>query len=380
LVVDRSPIVVRHYKEQNYSTFFNPNTGFFARVEEPGHNEPFWSWLGPELLDISITNWCDRECALCYRKSHKSGRHISLEDYEVVMRQARKMHVLQVALGGGNPNQHPRFCEILHLTRDKYGIVPNYTTNGRGLTNDVLKATKEYCGAVAVSAYYPYEETRRAIDVLTSYGIKTNIHFILSSQSVSTAISWLESPPGFVDKISAIIFLNYKPIGRYHSHKLLLKNGDRVEYFFQLATEKIHRFRIGFDACTATGIARFTNTPRVCYDGCDAGRFSMFVSEDMKMYPCSFMAEAGYEGIPIVADNMQDSWRNGRSFREIQSSLALNGCDGCPNAKLCLGGCPVFHEINLCSNQQCIADPSQTLAKSWLGRELPPLSLLQNPA
>jgi radical SAM protein with 4Fe4S-binding SPASM domain len=285
-----------------------------------------------------------------------------LEDYEVVMHQARKMHVLQVALGGGNPNQHPCFCEILRLTKEEYGIVPNYTTNGRGLTNDVLKATKEHCGAVAVSAYRPYEETRRAIDALTSYGIKTNIHFILSSQSISTAISWLESPPGFLDKVSAIIFLNYKPIGRYHSYKLLLKNSNRVEHFFQLATEKKHRFRIGFDACAATGIARFTNTPPICYEGCDAGRFSMFVSEDMKMYPCSFIAEVGCEGVPISADNMQDSWRNGKPFSEIRSSLALNGCNGCPNAKLCLGGCPVFHEINLCSNQQNNTDHSRTPA------------------
>src|ERR1700690_759264 len=100
------PLIVRHYKREHYSTFFNPNTGFFARVEEPNHEEPFWSKNGPELIDISITNWCDRECLLCYRRSHKSGKHMSLKDYEVIMRQAKQMRVLQVALGGGNPNQH----------------------------------------------------------------------------------------------------------------------------------------------------------------------------------------------------------------------------------------------------------------------------------
>ena len=364
--MSRSPIVVRHYKEQNYSTFFNMRTGFFARIEEPGHSEPFWSWHGPELLDISITNWCDKECALCYRRSNKSGQHISLEDYEVVMRQARKMYVLQVALGGGNPNQHPRFCEILRLTRGEYGIVPNYSTNGRGLTNDVLKATSEYCGAVAVSAYHPYEETRRAIDALMSFGIKTNIHFILSSRSIGTAISWLESPPGFVSKIGAIIFLNYKPMGRCNSNNLLLKNSDRVEHFFQLAAENKHGFRIGFDACTATGLARFTNVSSVCYDGCDAGRFSMFVSENMNMYPCSFMAEAGYKGIPIVADNMQHSWRNSELFSMIRDRLSLNDCNGCSRANLCLGGCPVFHELNLCSNRQNSIEQSQTSANRSL--------------
>jgi len=350
--MSKSSIVIKHFKEQHYSTFFNWKTGFFARVEEPGYDEPFWSWHGPELLDISITNWCDKGCVFCYRKSDESGQHMSLEDYETVMQQAQQMQVFQAALGGGNPNQHPDFCEILCLTREQYGIVPNYTTNGRGLTDNVLKATKKHCGAVAVSVYYPYEETRKAIDALVSYEVKTNIHFILSGQSIATAIDWLESPPDFLDKINALVFLNWKPIGRYSSHKLLLKNSDRVEYFLRLATGKSHSFRIGFDTCTVTGIARFTNTPHICYEGCDAGRFSMFISEDMKMYPCSFMVEAGYEGVPIVGNNMEGFWQNGKPFKRIRSKLASGGCSGCQSANICLGGCPLFPEINLCPDQQ----------------------------
>lgn len=347
-----SLISIKRYKEQHYSTFFNPNTGFFARVEDPGHEEPFWSWHGPELLDISITGWCDKGCSLCYRKSDESGHHMSIEDYEVIMRQAQQLHVMQVALGGGNPNQHPDFCEIIRLTREKYGIVPNYTTNGRGLTDEVLKATKEFCGAVAVSAYHPYKETQEAIDALASWEIKTNIHFILSSQSVHTAIGWLENPPDFLHKINALIFLNYKPVGRYSSQKLLLKNSNKTESFFRLATNNKHGFKIGFDTCTVTGIARYTDTPHISYEGCDAGRFSMFVSEDMKMYPCSFMVEAGYEGVPLVDDiGMRDFWLNGEPSKKIRNKLSSGGCSGCKTASLCLGGCPLFPEINLCPTQ-----------------------------
>ncbi len=187
--------IVRHFRDQNYSTFFNQKTGAFARVEDYGYKEPFWSWHGPELLDISITNWCDRECPICYRKSSPNGNHMSLSDYEVVMQQASQMSVFQVALGGGNPNQHPDFCEILRRTREKYGIVPSYTTNGRGLTDKILKASRKYCGAVAVSAYPPYEKMSYAIKMLNRYGIKTNIHFVLDAMSIKTAIGWLENPP-----------------------------------------------------------------------------------------------------------------------------------------------------------------------------------------
>ncbi len=74
---------------------------------------------------------------------------MALVDYKNVIEQAAEMGVFQVALGGGNPNQHPDFVEILESTASK-GIVPNYATNGRGLGNDILEATRKHCGAVAV--------------------------------------------------------------------------------------------------------------------------------------------------------------------------------------------------------------------------------------
>jgi radical SAM protein with 4Fe4S-binding SPASM domain len=340
-------LLIGQFQEQHYSTVFNPRTGFFARVEEPGYTEPFWSWHGPELLDIAITNWCDRGCAICYRNSSLTGKHMSLNDYERIMRQASCLHVFQVALGGGNPNQHPDFCEILRLTRKRYAIVPSYTTNGRGLTHEVLRASAEYCGAVAVSAYAPYEEMKLAVRALRTYGIKTNIHFVLDSRSIGTATAWLESPPAFLDHVNAIVFLNYKPVGRRVNHSSLLKYSDQVSSFFELATSCKHKFKVGFDSCLVSGLVRFTKVPAICYDGCEAGRFSMFISETMKMYPCSFM-EVGYQGIPVENDNMPRVWRTNKLFVQVRDRLATGGCQGCKSATLCLGGCPVFGEINLC--------------------------------
>jgi radical SAM protein with 4Fe4S-binding SPASM domain len=261
------------------------------------------------------------------------------------------MHVLQVALGGGNPNQHPDFCEILRLTRERYGIVPSYTTNGRGLTDEVLKASREYCGAVAVSAYSPYEEMSDAVEVLSSHGIRTNIHFVLESRSIETALKWLETPPSFLDGVNAVVFLNYKPVGRCNDHRLLLKRSDKVSQFFETATLDRHKFKVGFDSCLVSGLVRFTSVPAIYYDGCDAGRFSMFISEDMKMYPCSFMT-VDYEGTPVEEDNILEVWRTGELFTQMRDRLADGRCRGCKQANLCLGGCPVFEEINLCPGQE----------------------------
>jgi radical SAM protein with 4Fe4S-binding SPASM domain len=346
--MNKGSFIVKRFASENYTAIFNPNSGFFARVEDEGFDDPFWSEHGPELLDIAITNWCDRGCSFCYRKSDETGTHISLEDYEKIIHEAKEMHVFQVALGGGNPNQHPQFAKILELTRKKYGIVPNYTTNGRGLTPDVIKATKKYCGAVAVSAYPPYEETSEAVNLLVNENITTNIHFILTSKSVNLAIEWLKNPPLFLEKSNAIVFLNYKPVGRHADENLLLNRSNRAEEFFQLATSFKESFRIGFDTCTITGLARYGNAPEVSLEGCDAGRFSLFVSEKMQVYPCSFMVEAGYEGVSLEKSSLRDIWKNHEDFKKIRKQHASGGCSDCKTPKHCLSGCPLFPEMNLC--------------------------------
>ena len=340
--------IVRHFRDQKYSTFFDQKTGAFARVEDYGYEEPFWSWHGPELLDVSITNWCDRECPVCYRRSNTNGKNMLVSDYEIIMQQANRMHVFQVALGGGNPNQHPDFCEIIKLTREKYNIVPSYTTNGRGLTERILRESKKYCGAVAVSAYPPYEETKEAVELLYQYGIRTNIHFVIDRDSVETAIVWLENPPSYFDMLNAIIFLNYKPVGRGNDYSLLLKHSKKLNKFFTLSTSHKHKFKIGFDSCMASGLATFTNVSSLFFDGCEAGRFSMFISEDMRMYPCSFMA-IDYEGIKITENNILEEWRNSQLFKQIRDRIINNSCNTCKHANICLGGCPIFEEIGLCS-------------------------------
>ena len=124
--------------------------------------EPFWNRRGPELLDISITNYCERNCDFCYRETSSNGTFMPLEQYTKIIAQAETAGVLQVALGGGNPNQHPDFVSILEVTR-KHHIIPSYTTNGQGMTDEIYNATKCYCGAMAVSWYEPYSEATQVI-------------------------------------------------------------------------------------------------------------------------------------------------------------------------------------------------------------------------
>jgi len=343
-------IVFRNYPDEKYKVIFNQETGFFARVEEKGTTEIFWAKDGPELLDISITNWCNKGCEICYRNSNENGAHISLEDYELIMLQASENNVFQVALGGGNPNQHPNFIEILKLTREKYNIVPSYTTNGRGLTPEILETTKKYCGAVAVSAYEPFNETKEAIDQLSNYGIKVNLHYVLDNSSIVRAIEWLEYGYELLDKCNAIIFLNYKPVGDGKDDSKLLSNSPLLRKFFNLVDQKKHPVKIGFDSCMVSGIVQYMNNVNLTsLEPCDAGRFSAYISEDLKMYPCSFMMEH-YQGEDLKEKSFMDIWNNSNSFSKTRDSLNSNRCNACSQQKNCLNGCPFLREIDLCKN------------------------------
>ena len=92
-------LVIKKYPAEHYSTLFNKKTGLFVRIEDKGFPEPFWAKSGPELIDISITNYCSKGCIFCYRNSSIQGKHMIFEDYVDVIQQAQNIGVLQVALG-----------------------------------------------------------------------------------------------------------------------------------------------------------------------------------------------------------------------------------------------------------------------------------------
>ena len=337
-------LVITQHPEQHYRTLFNQKTGMFIRKEERGYEEPFWSKDGPELLDISITNYCERGCRFCYRQSSRQGTHMAMGDLQRVVEQAQELGVLQIALGGGNPNQHPEFCNILRLIKE-HNIVPSYTTNGDGLTDEILQCTADYCGAMAVSAYPPFDARfEERIRRIASFGIRLNIHMILKEDTVDTAISWLQNPPKFLKEVNAFIFLNYKPINRNYILQHIDKN--KLRQFFQAASVS-NAVKIGFDSCSISGIVNMMDVPAFLIESCEAARFSAFISEDLKMYPCSFMAGTDMYG-DLRTHTMLDIWQSNDAFKRFREKIRNNPCINCKFESLCKGGCRFLPEINLC--------------------------------
>lgn len=343
--------LLRSCNESNYFLCFDRENGKFLRQ---GFNDedPFWNVYGPELLDISITNYCEKGCSFCYRASNKSGIHVKLEDYRFIIQQAEKIGVLQVALGGGNPNQHPDFINILEITRN-HRIIPSYTTNGQGMTDDIYIATKKHCGAMAVSWYPPYYIAENVIDKCNEYGIKVNLHFMLNRDTIADAIDLLDNGKDILQKINATVFLNYKPI--HSSNKLILSETDNLNLFFQKVNQ-IKECKIGFDSCMISYLALiFDDIHAETTEYCEAARFSAFISENLLLYPCSFYNDTNMKGIDLTDKTLQYGWQYGEEFINLRSRLSkpgeqkhpINKCKLCEKYSFCHGGCQVF-DINNC--------------------------------
>lgn len=343
-------LMIRNFKESQYSVLFDKNSGRLVRVGQTEH-EPFCNIKTPELLDIAITNYCERGCDFCYRLSNKNGRHMELLEYTRLVKEASKLGVMQIALGGGNPNQHPDFVSILEITR-KHLIIPSYTTNGQGMTDEIYRATKEYCGALAVSWYSPYIDAMNVINECNNRSIRVNIHFMINKETINDAIALMRDN-ALLEKVNAVIFLAYKPI---HSTFDLCLEDDVYLGEFLNEVQDSKPCKIGFDSCMISYLTKLEESVKSeTVDYCEAARFSAFISEESVMYPCSFMCDTSIQGIDLKRTSIQEAWKNGEIFSRIRLCLSnpsmqlhpIIKCKGCNKYDFCHGGCQVFN-INMC--------------------------------
>jgi len=335
----------------DYVSIFNTNTGLYLRGGK-NNQDPFRGHF-PELLDIGImghcknTELCKQAGIDCYQNSGRVHTpNMSLEDYKSIINQS-KGKVFQVALGGrGDPEQHENFEEILKITKDAH-IVPNFTTSGIHMTEEIAAICKKYCGAVAVS-WHNQDYTQKAIKTLLRAGVKTNIHYVFHKDNLDDAIHRLKTDD-FPQGINAVVFLLYKPVGHGREDKVISVEDKRLSEFFSL-TEKEHIFKVGFDSCSVPGIINFCNhTSMDTVDTCEGGRWSAYISSDMKMMPCSFANQTEEWSVDLKVFSVKEAWESKvfQSFRKI----LCESCPGCEKREFCLGGCPLMEGIQLCKEK-----------------------------
>ena len=323
---------IRFLKGDNYIQLFNFFNGQALMLEKDAF---VYRKEGPLLLDVSITNRCERQCDFCYRKSQSRGYDMPIEDYAFLLSQAKQCGVQQIAIGGGEPTLHPNFIDILEQTVES-GLIPNYSTNADCLPDEVLIATKKYCGAMAVSIYDNIENYKATIERISNFGIVVNLHMILRSDLISRYTAFLRNPPDWLKKVNAIIFLNYKPVdGKIELCLNQTPNEILAEFFDSVASFEM--CGVGFDTCSVSFVSNYLQVDSSLFDYCEAAKKSAYINERLIVYPCSFYTA---QGINLKEQTLHDIWSSSPSFKSHRANVE-SACNGCKLFAKCHYGCTI---------------------------------------
>lgn len=349
-------------KKYSFKSAFDTDTGAYVRtgiLDENGKDtgvDPFMASF-PHLIDVGVMGHCIHgKTGLCAKAGigcYQSGMlveqpNMTVANFRWIAEQC-KNRCNQLALGGrGDPDQHEHFEELLKISREN-NLVPNFTTSGYGMTPDLAKICKKYCGAVAVS-WYRNDYTINAIKMLIEAGVKTNIHYVLGDNSIDEAIERLRNDD-FPNGINAVIFLLHKPAGQGTKDNMLSFEDPRVKLFFE-QVDRMHPYKVGMDSCNVPGAINFCKKvlPE-SLDTCEGGRYSCYIGADMIMVPCSFDQNKRYE-VSLKKMNIEEAW-NSEPFELFRNHMR-NSCPNCDLKSLCMGGCPLMPEIVFCNKTERI--------------------------
>lgn len=349
-------------RKNRFVSVFDPNTGFYARsgvLDEHGKDtgvDPFMTAF-PELIDVGVmghcvhgaSGLCFQSGVQCYQNGLKTKEpNMNLSDFKRIVDEC-KGKTFQFALGGrGDVDQHENFAEILRYCREN-DIVPNFTSSGLGFTDEIVQLCKQYCGAVAIS-WYRQRHTYRAIQMLLDAGVKTNIHYVLGNNSIEEAIMRLQTN-GFPAGINAVIFLLHKPVGLGCEENVLRMDDPLVNRFFELVDSQKFQFKIGFDSCSIPAILNLTqNIDRDSIDTCEGGRWSMYITSDMKALPCSFDNQDLRWAFDVSHTTIEEAW-NSPQFESFRNHFHRS-CQKCECRRACMGGCPIRPQVVLCNKPE----------------------------
>lgn len=329
-------------RSEHYNYNFDRENGFFIRWGKTLEDEPRYSFIGPEILDLEISNICHRGCPFCYKSNTKNGKNMSFGTFKKIFHKFPRT-LTQVAFGIGSIDANPDLWKIMEYCRsnDYNKVVPNITINGDNLTDEYASNLVKLCGAVSVSRYDP-DTCYNAVKKLTDLGLKqTNIHQLVSLDTLKDCYQVIDDWENDkrLSKLNAIVFLLMKPKGkrnRLHQLTDINKYKELINYALDEGAP------IGFDSCSASS---FLNCVRdrdnykqleTVAESCESTCFSCYVDVNGVTWPCSFCEDLdGISGINLldIKDFMKEVWY-GEPYVEFRkkllSSCSITGCRECP--------------------------------------------------
>jgi len=351
--------MIRRYSSQKgYNWSFDTETGVFARWGDSIEDDPSYSPVGPEILDIEVSTIChgvnNKPCPFCYKANTGVGENMSLELFKKIFHKIPS-NLTQIAFGIGDIDSNPDLLDMFSYCRNNGGnyVVPNVTVNGWNIDDVWAKKLASICGAVAVSRYDPKDVCYDAVQRLSNAGLEqVNIHQVLAQETMGSCYDLIKDVK--TDKrlagLRSVVFLLYKPKGRGKKNQFTpVTNISAYRELMQCALD--NNISIGMDSCSSPlvmkSIVENGKVDPQSIEPCESLLFSMYINVRGELFPCSFIeGETDCErGIPVATcDNfLKDVWfsRLANGWRKCLLS-STDKCKGmCGFADMCRA-CPVF--------------------------------------
>jgi|GEM_PF-2521747 len=307
-----------------YWTLFEQEHGFKLRFSFTDDIEIKCASI-PELVDLKITEYCQKECGYCYQKSGRNGEHADYYEVDRLIEALAKLQVFEIALGGGEPTTHPQFIDILKKCKE-HGIVPNFTTRNYDWFRNPhnIEVFKQCCGRAAFSAESNYD-INQAETIRNYWYLGDNIS-VQVIDKVSDVISLAKTAKKLQIDLT---LLGFKVAGRGEEYKFSERQTKQIVGFDAIRELYGNRIDTRFYSGTiGGGVSVDTkyladHLEEIQKSGIDPrlytvqeGLFSMYIDAvQRKMGPSSYCDAAEYGDIVIDRRN----WRVDSLASQIQT-------------------------------------------------------------
>ncbi|MGH9769815.1 MAG: radical SAM protein [Blastocatellia bacterium] len=328
----------------------------------------------PESVHLQVNNVCNLRCPSCYvgLREDDDGS-LPLERILSLIDEWAEMGVFQLALGGGEPLMSPKFAPVVRYAR-KRGIVPNVTTNGRLITEELLDETAGGLGELRMSLNDAVSVNKALIEekaaLLRARDTRFGFNLIVTRQNLdrlSELLRW-----ALAQGAATINLIRPKPAPgneRWYQHNALTPADSarlastlpRLEPHFSktnLTVDCAFSFLFhGWPAeeLWARGVA-----------GCAMGERFATVKWNGDVYPCSHLHGAEFNAGNVKHKSFCEIWQSGPVFSRVRREIGQvsGACGACGHKAFCKGCRAVMQRQTgdwLAADDECGAAPASLL-------------------
>jgi hypothetical protein len=224
--------LVKSYRNGTYRVQINTETGskyFFGNdLSEPDF---------PDSIDLKITDHCLCGCPFCYEGSNPKGQHASTRIIKEIF-SCLPEEPIEVAIGGGDPLDHPELDEIINFLTDR-GHIVNMTVSVYDIGRYIPRDDKISGLGISLGSIEPSEIPY----IVETHGWKQTVWHAIAG------ITPLKTITELLDRGDRVLVLGYKNMGR--GRREVMPDLRPYEIFFK---SRIHSAKPGILSFDELGV------------------------------------------------------------------------------------------------------------------------------